>query len=225
MKRSILVILAGALLFLGFSCQAPKSGGADPVNDSMELIVEPGENWQGKMKIFIFSVSKTPQIAAWIEDANGRYVTTVTVTNRSSKKNWRSAPKEGRPEALPVWNHRLQMNQARDDLDTVSTATPKGPVEAKIDGSLLARGSTYSIYLEINHSFDYNDHWTKENSGVNGQPSLLYHAQFTAGQPCYVPLTPEGYGSVDGYGGEVTSGLEHVTSALSIVRNVHFIGK
>ena len=216
--------MAGAFLFLNFSCQSPKSTASEAVGDSTELIIEPGENWKGKMKIAFFSVSKTPQIAAWIEDTDGRYITTVTVTNRGAKKNWRSAPKEGRPEALPVWNHR-QLNQTAADLDTVSTATPKKSVEAKIDKSRLSNGNKYNIFLEINHSFDYNDYWTKDNSGVNGQPSLVYQAQFIAGQPCRLTLAPTGYGSVDGSNGIVTSGLEHFTSALNIVSKVDFIGK
>ena len=223
MKKIIPVILVCVFLSPIFGCRTSKSTAADAAGDSTELIIEPGENWKGKMKIAFFSISKTPQIAAWIEDTEGRCITTVTVTSRSAKKNWRSAPKEGRPEALPVWNH-MQLNQAAN-LDTVSTATPKKSVEAKIDKSRLSSGNKYNIFLEINHSFDYNDYWTKDNSGVNGQPSLVYQAQFTAGQPCRLTLAPIGYGSVDGSNGIITSGLEHFTSALSIVSKADFIGK
>ena len=224
MKRVLFIILTGVFFFLIFSCQAPKSNETDPSADSTQLIVEPGENWQGRMKVAFFSVSKTPQIAAWIEDSSGRYIATVTVTNRSAKKNWRSAPKEGRPEALPVWNHR-KLNQAANDIDTVSAATPKTSVEAKIDKSSLTTGNVYNIFFEINHSFDYNDHWTEENSGVNGQPSLVYHVQFIAGKPCRLTLVPIGHGSVDGSNGNITEGLENFTSALSIVSKVDFMEK
>jgi len=191
------------------------------IQDKIELIIEPGENWLGKMKVFIFSVQKTPQMAAWIEDENGQYIATITVTNRSARNNWRSAPKEGRPEALPVWNHRRQNHSVNNDLDAVSAATQKGSVEARIDASVLADEKVYNVYLEINHSFDYNDHWTKDNSGVNGQPSLVYYAQFITGQQGRISLFPIGYGSVDGSDGNIISNLENFSGALDIVKSAY----
>ena len=221
MKSIAFVVLAGIFFFLNFSCQAPGSKAETALNGSAELIVEPGEHWFGKMKVAFFSVKKTPQMAAWIEDADGRYVETITVTNRSAQKKWRGNPKDGRPEALPAWNHRQQNKSAVNEIDRVSTATPKGSVEAQIDESSLIRGNTYKVYLEINHSYDYNDRWTEGNSGVNGQPSLLYHAQFAAGQPGRIALTPLGYGSVDGSNGNVSGGLEQFTSALGIIKEAY----
>jgi len=194
------------------------------IQDKMELIVEPGEHWQNKMKVFIISVKKSPQLAAWIENSNGNYVTTIAVSEKSAKGNWMSAPKEGRPEALPVWSHRQQNNEMHD-LDAVSAATQKSSVETKIDTGALVDGKTYNVYLEINHSFDYNDRWTKDNSGVNGQPSLVYHAQFIAGQQGRISLVPIGHGSVDGSNGNITSGLENLTSALGIVKNAYITVK
>jgi len=208
----------GIFLLVGFGCQATNTK-AITDDHAMELIVEPGEQWLGRMWVFIFPVDKTPQMAAWIEDGNGRYVQTVTVTNRSGKATWRSAPKEGRPEALPVWNHRHGDSQA--DIDTVSAATQKHSVEARVDSGALVDGNTYNVYLEINQSYDYNDHWTKDNSGVNGQPSLVYHAQFAAGQPGRIALVPIGHGSVDGSNGNINGELESFTSALKIVQNVY----
>src|SRR5215510_6477387 len=105
MKRFVYILLPGILFCLNFGCQSPNTKSAVAIHDAMELIVEPGEHWLGKMKVFIFSVKKTPQMAAWIEDENGQYIATITVTSRSAQNSWRSAPKEGRPEALPVWNH------------------------------------------------------------------------------------------------------------------------
>jgi len=225
LKIMALAFFAGSLLCLSFSCKTPKEKPAAEIHDTMELIVEPGDHWFGKMKVFVFSIKKTPQIAAWIEDEEGQYTATITVTSRSAKENWRSAPKTGRPEALPVWNHKRQNNSLSDDIDTVTSATPKGSVEAKIDNGLLIDGNKYNVYLEINHSFDYNGYWTKDNSGDNGQPSVIYHAQFTAGEPCHKPLVPIGHGSVDGSNGNITGGLENFTTALNIVKDVFIVGK
>jgi hypothetical protein len=154
MKIFIFAIILTA--FFGYSgCNTEgKRNNQTITPDGTELSIEPGEHWLGKMKVFIFSVNKTPQMAAWIEDHQGQYVSTITVTNRSAKKDWISAPKEGRPEALPVWNHRIQKN--RTQIDGVSAATSKGAIEVQIDNGSLINGSEYNVYLEINHSFDYN---------------------------------------------------------------------
>jgi len=235
MKKFAYILLPGIFFCLNFGCQSPNTKTVTGVHGTMELIVEPGEQWLGKMKVFLFSMQKTPQMAAWIEDENGRYVATITVTNRSARQNWRSAPEEGRPEALPVWSHKQQNNQTLapqpsaqregSPLDAVSAATQKGAVAASIDTDALTDGKTYTVYLEINHSFDYNDHWTKDNSGVNGQPSLVYQAQFIAGQAHRIPLGPVGHGSLDGSHGNITSGLKNFTSALSIVKSAYITGK
>jgi hypothetical protein len=227
MKKTVFVSCIFLCLYFGCKSQNEKTD-AD-VQGSLELIVEPGEQWLGKMKVLFFSVKKAPQMAAWIEDEDGRFITTITVTNSSANEKWKSAPKEGRPEALPVWNHRQKTNPASVDMDAVSTATPKSSgsdsIEAKIDKGSLTDGNTYSVFFEINHSFDYNDYWTENNSGVNGQPSLIYHAQFIAGQPGSISLAPIGHGSVDGSNGNITGDPGSITSALNIVKGVSLIGR
>jgi len=214
MKRVVLISLLGVFLGNSLFCQTT----------NIELIVEPGEHWQSTMKIFIFNKKKSPQIAAWIEDSDGNYIATIAISEKSAKGNWMSAPKEGRPEALPVWSHKQQNYSVTNDFGAVSSATVKGSLETNINKELLIKGNTYSIFLEINHSFDYNAHWTKENSGVNGQPSLVYHAQFIAGQPGRIALIPIGHGSVDGTNGNITNTLENFTNALSIVQSAYIIG-
>jgi hypothetical protein len=220
-------VLSAVLLNL-FGCSGCKTEGDNiqsVVSDGMELVIEQGEHWLGKMKVFIFSMKHNPQLAAWIEDSNGNYINTIVVSEKSAKGNWKSAPREGRPEALPVWDHKHQNISATDNLDVVSSATIKGSFEASINKRALVDGNTYNVYFEINHSFDYNDYWTKDNSGVNGQPSLVYHAQFIAGQSGNIPLVLIGHGSVDGSNGNITNGLENFTSALSIVKNVYIVVK
>ena len=207
------------VLFICFGCKTAEKNLQTNTFDRMELSVDPGEHWQGKMKVFIFSVKKNPQMAAWIEDNHGNYISTITVTNRSAKKSWRSAPKEGRPEALPVWNHKNNSVQ----VDSVSAATSKGAVDIQIDNSILKNGQEYNIYLEINHSFDYNDIWTETNSGVNGQPSLIYHSKFIAGLSGKIELNPMGHGSVDGSDGNIANELDGMTTALTIIKSVHVI--
>ena len=223
MKKFLIVPVIAVFFCTNFSCQSPGKDQAADADSRIELTVEPGEHWKGKMKVAFFSVKKTPQMAAWIEDNDGNYISTITVTSRGAKEKWRGSPKDGRPDALPVWNRKRQASSA--DIDSVSTATPSGSVEAAVDSGSLIDGNIYNVYLEINHSFDYNDYWNEGNSGVNGQPSLIYHAQFTAGQAFRRALVPVGHGSVDGSDGNIIEGLENFTSALAIVRDVFISGK
>jgi hypothetical protein len=215
----ILLILA----FSGFIACKTEGPDVSTIDNKITLSIKPGKQWIGKMKVFIFSVNKTPQLAAWLEDANGDYISTITVTNRSARKNWRSAPKEGRPEALPVWNHKILNDSTEKNIDAVSMATSKGQVEAQINNSLLINGQEYNVYLEINHSFDYNEIWDETISGVNGQPSLLYHAKFIMGQTNKTSLEPTGYGSVDGSNGNITEGNDGLTTALEIIEDAYVL--
>lgn len=221
MKKLFNFILAITVITL-FGCFGCETNPKFDFPEGMELLIIPGEYWHSNMKFLFFNTKKSPQMAAWVENDAGNYVSTILITSRSAKKNWISSPKEGRPEALPVWNHRHQENVS---IDTVTTATPKGGIEARINKELFTEGNTYTVYFEINHSFDYNNHWTKNNSGDNGQPSVIYQALFTAGQPFHTALTPIGYGSVDGSNGNITIGLENLTTALNIVKNVYITGE
>jgi hypothetical protein len=196
------------------------------IQSNMELVVEQGVNWLSKMKVFLFfSKNNSPQLASWIEDNDGNYISTIAISEKSAKEKWISAPKEGRPEALPVWNHRQHNFSVTNNYDTVTSATTKGSFEANINRELLVNGNTYNVFLEINHSFDYNNYWTKNNSGVNGQPSLVYHAQFIAGQHGRISLVPIGHGSVDGSDGNIIRELENFTTALSIIHNATVVIK
>jgi len=189
------------------------------------LTIEPGEHWQGKMKVFIFSIRKTPQLAVWIENSQGEYVSTIFATGKSAKNNWQSAPREGRPETLPVWNHKRQNNS--EQVDIVSSATPKGAVNIQMDNRSLTDGQEYNIYLEINHSFDYNVSWTENNSGVNGQPSLIYHAKLTAGSfqgtSEKINFIPIGHGSVNGSDGNIVYKFDSLTTALTIIKDAYIV--
>jgi hypothetical protein len=222
MKKLILAIIAVSLI----SCFGNNSGNKNNSSSSLngkELTVEPGEKWLGKRKIFLFSMDRTPQMAAWIEDEQGNYISTIIVTNKIAKEKWINAPKEGRPEALPVWNHRIQTGTGQ--IDAVSSATPKGSVDIQINNGSLANGQEYNVYLEINHSFDYNNFWTENNSGVNGQPSLIFHAKITAGIPGMIRLIPIGHGSVDGLNGNIVKQLDSFTSAFTIIKDAYIIIK
>ncbi|WP_157784158.1 DUF2271 domain-containing protein [Treponema primitia] len=202
-------------------------GIAQNSNNRIEIYIEPGKHWMERMWILFIPINNPPQAAAWIEDTNGNYISTITVTNRSAKNTWRSAPKAGRPEALPVWNYKQNNSTKNNEIDAVSAATSEEEMTAQIENELLINGNDYNVYLEVNHSYDYNDYWPKRNkngrqgTGVNGQPSVIYNAKFTAGTSNEIDLFPIGYGSVDGTNGSITAGIENLTTALEIIKKVY----
>ena len=182
------------------------------------ISVGAGDGWKS---------GKEPQFAVWLEDEQGRYIRTLYVTQKASGISWIFAPKEGRPESLPVWYHASKhdakksaaQNSSPDkkEIDAVTSATPKGGlvINQKIDDASCV------IKVEVNASFDYNSTWTKKNSGVNGQPSLVYQAILPAGQKEEVALELLGSGSIDGSDGSVYKNVGGIDSAKTIVKAVN----
>ena len=184
------------------------------------ISVGAGENWKAK---------REPQLAIWLEDTEGNYIKTLYVTERASHKSWIMGPKEGRPESLPVWYHASKFEPAKKatpdiKLDAVTSATPKGGIifDAELEDK------TYILRAEFNTSFDYNDFYTKKNSGVNGQPSVIYEAtipaDFNKGSK-EIRLVFTGTGSLNGADGLVHKNTEGLTTALTIVKLVAVVGK
>lgn len=167
-----------------------------------------------------------PQIAIWLEDEQGRYLKTLYVTQKASGLSWFFGPKEGRPESLPVWYHASKHDSSKSaassssdqkEIDAVTSATPKGGLvlNQKIGDEPCV------IKVEVNASFDYNSTWTKKNSGVNGQPSLVYQALVPAGQKKEVTFELIGSGSPDGSDGDVHKNVAGIDSAKTIVRIIN----
>lgn len=184
------------------------------------ISVGAGENWKQK---------REPQVAIWLEDTDGNYIKTLYVTERASHKSWMMSPKEGRPESLPVWYHASKFEPAKNaapglELDAVTSATPKGGIifDAKLEDK------AYVLRAEFNTSFDYNDSYTKKNSGVNGQPSVVYEAEIPADfnkASEEIRLTFAGTGSLDGSDGLIHKDTAGLTTAGTIVKLVAVVGK
>ncbi len=171
---------------------------------------------------------REPQFAVWLEDEEGNFIRTLYVTERAGKKNWWFAPKEGRPESLPVWYHKSK-NEApkaksssakkggEANIDAVTSATPKGGV---IFTAEIGEGNC-KIFAEFNTSFDYNDSYTKKNSGVNGQPSVVYTASIPSSfEEREIRLNLTGTGSPDGSDGKIHPLSPLLTTAVKIVKAV-----
>jgi hypothetical protein len=122
-------------------------------------------------------------------------IVTPYVTAKSPKKNWFSAPA----------------------ADAVSGATSSGGIRHDSPAAELKPGR-YVAMLEINRSYDYIERYAKAVSGVNGQPSLLYRCDLVVGQgAATAQFLPFGTGSIDGSDGNITAGVEGLTTALTLL--------
>ena len=190
---------------------APKPGARSGTR--FELSLQPGPEYAKEMKVFLFKYTVWPQVAVWLERPDGSFVDTLYVTELAVTRDYRAAPKEGRPEALPVWSALK-----RAEVDGVSSPTTVGStVEYGNDLAARLPAGTYIVKLETNRSYDWNDRYTKDNAGVNGQPSLVYAAELTIGgaadEAAFVPI---GTGSVDGSDGDLRPGLDGIDTALQL---------
>lgn len=135
--------------------------------EKISVAVNPGEAYS----------KRAPQIAVWVEDSDGTYVDTLFVTKKASGNKWIGSPKDGRPESLPDWYKSKGQNPAekisKDEVDATTSATPKKGIVISKDLE-LEKGKTYVFKCQVNQSFDYNEYYTKKNSGVDGQPAVLY---------------------------------------------------
>lgn len=135
--------------------------------EKISVAVNPGEAYS----------KRAPQIAVWVEDSDGTYIDTLFVTKKASGNKWIGSPKDGRPESLPDWYKSKGQNPAekisKDEVDATTSATPKKGIVISKDLE-LEKGKTYVFKCQVNQSFDYNEYYTKKNSGVDGQPAVLY---------------------------------------------------
>jgi hypothetical protein len=222
MKRSTIVIAALLLILAGVQTVTAQEQVQEP---ELEIRVEPGAHWEAVTWLFLYRLKHAPQLAAWVETAEGEFVRTLLVSESAARNRWRGAPRGGRPDSLPVWYHASRAAMATD-IDAASAATPAGAVSRRYAATELEAEQPYVIRLEINHSFDYNEYWPRRapagsgrDSGVNGQPSLVYEGRFTASRPATVTLVAAGQGAVDGSHGRMTAGTAGLTTALQIIES------
>ncbi len=188
---------------------APKTGIVS--GPRLELHLEPGPFYAKDMRMLWIRYTVWPQVAAWIETPDGRYLDTIYVTELAVTGKYRAAPQKGRPEALPVWTARKS-----GKVDAVSSPTTVGK-DVVYGNNIVSRipAGPYVVMLETNRSYDWNGTYTKKNAGVNGQPSVVYRAEIDIGSgPREARFEPIGVGSVDGSDGEIRPSLAGIDTAL-----------
>ena len=156
------------------------------------ISVEPGNGWLHTMRLAgIFPLKNCPQIAVWVEDVGGKFLENLYVTRRAAVQDWRTKDeKVRRPESLPLWSHRRGVKESdgfylptmKHPLpDAVTAPTPKAAFT--LSTVLPQSAGPVTVYVEVNHSFDYNDRFPKSAkqggpgwSGTSGQPAAVYSA-------------------------------------------------
>ncbi len=214
-KSWLIKIVGVTILLISSACTvtAPVKPLGTDTGKRFVLELNPGEYYRTTTtQMFFFKFPVYPQVAVWVETEKGTYLETIYVTAKAEKNSWLSAPKEGRPEALPVWNHL-----AKEKTDAVSSATSPNVTLAQSKLGTRLQPGKYLIKLETNRSYDYNETFTVANAGVAGQPSLVYQAALMIGNgPVSAEFIPLGRGSSDGSDGLVTQDLTGINTALKL---------
>jgi len=220
MKRIQLSTMVAAIMMAGLlvACAGepevlpePKTGSLSGPRISLNL--EPGPHYAKDAQFLWVKYTVWPQVAVWVEKLDGTYIDTIYVTEVVVTGKYDAAPRQGRPEALPVWLHL-----PREDVDAVSSPTTVGST-VKYGNDLAARlpAGEYIVRLETNRSYDWNAAYTRKNAGVNGQPSVIYTARLAiGGERTEATFLPVGTGSVDGSDGNVRPGLDGIDTALEL---------
>ncbi len=193
-----------------------------------------------------------PTYAFWVEDTLGHYIETIYVTSKLAKNNFhvRAVEENGevkflnepetkaqreRPEALPVWAHKYGAKSNKGNVVPAGEKTiPDAYTGATMRNSFLLKTKAretlpkkIKIMFEINHSFDWNDYYSKDRfpddpvysgNGFVGQPSLIYEALIDLSEhDKYYALKPVGRGHHSGKDGSIDLDLSNITTAFEII--------
>jgi len=233
------LFLSMTLMVATLVCSAQGKSGTNFGMGDIKIHIEEGEEWKHDFPLFLFVKLKVaPQIAVWVEDMNGNYLSTIYVSKKLAKQKWMMSGGARRKEALPVWSH-AQGNQYDDGLylptkkeplaDAYTGATPKGSFTANLQADEQPR--QFIIKCEFNHSVDFTEDFPKsaKEGDANytggklgsGQPAVVYQV--------VVDLDSNekefkgeflGHSSIDGSDGNIYPDVSKLTTALKIVKEI-----
>lgn len=236
MKAKILAVAGMTVLGVFISCDkeliAYRQG-------DVKIRIEKGEAWLHDFPLFMGIKKKNPpQVAVWVEDLAGNYLTTIYASHKIATESWMANGGNRRKEALPVWCYARGV-QASDGLylptkkeplvDAVTGATPQGSFDLKIRP--LDDLRQFVVKIELNHSTDWNDTYSKDaregepgySGGKlgSGQPAVVYAATINLdlNQEEYTAAMI-GHSSPDGSDGIIYPDTSSLTSALNIVKEI-----
>jgi len=235
MKKSLLFT---AFVILSMTCCSCENDLIEYQKNDIKVSIVEGDEWLHDFPLFLGIKKKNPpQIAIWMEDMDGNYLTTIYVTHKIATQSWTASGGNRRKESLPHWCYKRGI-MADDGLylptkkkpitDAISGATPSGSFDVKLNPRDLKK---FVIKAEINHSTDFNDHFPKSAKETDtnysggkmgsGQPAVIYAAEIdlTSGENQF-EATLIGHSSADGSDGEINPDLSKLTTARNIVKQI-----
>ena len=205
----------------------------------VKVTIEQGEEWLHDFPLFMGIKKKNPpQIAIWLEDTEGKYLSTVYVTHKIATQSWQASGGNRRKESLPHWCYTRGMKyedglylptKQQPFTDGISGATPKGSFDVKLCPAKTLK--QFVVKIEINHSTDFNESFPKsaeegqENySGGkegSGQPAIVFAAKvdLSSGKKSFNAVLV-GHSSPDGSSGTINEDTSKLTTALQIVKHI-----
>lgn len=231
-------VLLGCLFLANGLCSCEQELIEYRQND-VKVCIEQGDAWLHDFPLFLGIKTKNrPQIAIWLEDMEGNYLSTVYVTHKIATQSWRMAKGNRRKEALPHWcyargvkyNDGLYLPTKDEPLtDGLSGATPKGSFDIKFEPANTLK--QFVVKIEINHSTDFNAYYPEsaeegdaDYSGGkegSGQPAVVYAASIdlSSGEKVF-EATLLGHSSPDGSSDILDPDVSTLTTALHIVKRI-----
>ena len=225
-------------LWLVALCSTP-IGEVNYAKGDINVSIEEGEEWLHDFPLFLgINKKNPPQMAIWMEDINGNYLSTIYVTHKIATQSWQMANGNRRKEALPNWcfsrgvkyEDGLYLPTKKEPIvDGVSGATLHGSFNVEV--SPKNTPDQFVVKVEINHSTDFNDAYPKtakegdpNYSGGklgSGQPALVYAANvdlYSGKKEFEAKLI--GHSSPDGSSKGIDKDLSGLTTALHIVKHI-----
>lgn len=238
MIRFFFSMIAMAFSWIACLCSCNKEL-VEYAQGNLKIEIVQGSEWLHDYPLFLGIHKKNPpQIAVWLEDMQGNYLSTVYATHKIATQDWQAAGGNRRKEALPAWCHArgikygdgLYLPTKEQPLtDGISGATPCGSFDIRLCAKEGLR--RFVVKVEVNHSTDFNGHYPKtakpgdaNYSGGkegSGQPAVVYRAEvdLTSGQQVF-EATLEGHSSPDGSSGDINKDVSGLTTALDIVKRI-----
>ncbi|MBP7358620.1 MAG: hypothetical protein KA955_04700 [Prevotella sp.] len=235
--RKMIIMTLIILSFMGFfSCQ---DNLVDYSSGDVKVSIEQGDEWLHDFPLFLGLKKKNPpQIAIWIEDTSGHYVSTVYATYKIATQSWQMNNGNRRKEALPYWCYSRGVKYSdglylptKDHplVDGMTGATPHGSFNVKLKPTDKLK--KFVVKIEINHSTDFNDYYPKSakegdanysgGKDGSGQPAVVYSADvdLSSGKKTFEAKLI-GHSSPDGTSGNLYTDMSGLTTALHIVKNI-----
>ncbi len=209
----------------------------------IEIELRKGLHYESPAQPLFLGLTYTsvPQVAFWLEDLNGQYISTIYVTQKATNASFVSTEDifntVSRPESLPYWSHQrgikyeggsIMPSANNTDLDGMTGATPLGnyDIRSKFNKNLRQ----FKVMMEINRSYDFNNFYSKtkypndpiyRGSGSSGQPSVIYQANVNLddNQQAYL-MQPIGHGHYSGANGTLYKDMTGIDTALQLIKRV-----